>query len=133
MIEDPELVLFRHLRLEVLDLVIFKLDDQAALLTDEMIVVLIFGMGFVARRAIPEVPDRGNAALGKQLQGPVDRGVTDLGVLLANPQVQVLGRRVLIGTEEFIENDLALTGRFQTLRLQIFPKYLFPGISHDTP
>jgi len=68
--------------LELFDLRLLELDDLRARGADEVVVVRGLVRELVAREAVTELALEGDAALREQLQGPVDRRVADLRVLL---------------------------------------------------
>jgi hypothetical protein len=94
-----------------------------------MIVVLPPVGNFIKDLPGTEILFQCNAALGQQLQGTVNRGVSDVGMLLANLQVQILGGNMVRRPKKFIQNDFTLTGQFEALLTDVFSKSL-PFIDH---
>ena len=78
----------------------------------------------------------GNPALGKQPESPIDRGIADMGVLLAQAEVELFRRQVTAVPQKLIENDLPLPCRLETLCRQVATKsltrFLF-GLLHIAP
>src|SRR3954462_9851748 len=88
--------------LQALDLVVLELEDEAALHADQVIVVVADDL--VACLAIAELALDGEAAIDEQLEGPVDRGIADLGLALANLEEELVDRDVLMGAEELLDD-----------------------------
>ena len=70
---------------------VLEFDDPAAADADQVVMVFIQVAGFITRLAIAEMTLLGDSALGKQLQGPVHRSITDPGVFPAQAQVKLFG------------------------------------------
>jgi len=111
--------------LKFLDVRIFEFNDPGANGTDQMIVVLFGGGGFVTGLPVSEMPLLGNTALGKKLERPVDRGIPDIGMFLADPQVKLFGGGMSRGAKKLVENDFPLPRRLQPFPGQKLPKDLF--------
>ena len=92
---------------------IFEFDDLPTADADQVIVMLIQVTGFIACLAISEMTLLGDAAFSKQLQGPVNGGITDPGIFPAQAQVKLFGREVRADTQELLENNFPLAGRLQ--------------------
>src|SRR5581483_11998870 len=103
--------------LEAFDVVVLELDDLAAALADEMIVMVI-GNGFVASLAVVEVAFLEQVAFAKQPQGPVDGRVADVGVAFLDLGVKLLGADMAADFEEHPRNIVALSGGFEPAFLQ---------------
>src|SRR5262245_4326883 len=100
--------------LQLLELLAVELDDLAAALADDVVVVLLLRLGgLVARLAVVEMPLVRQATLLQQLERPVDGGVADARVHLLDGGVQLLDREVLSGPEEHLRDVVALRGRFE--------------------
>ena len=106
------------LLLEALDLIVFELEDQAALDADEVIVMMLVG-DLPARLTIAELTGGGDATIGEELEGTVDRGVADVAGLLANAGEEIVDRDVAVTTEELIDDQLALLRGLEALTPQI--------------
>jgi len=89
---------------------VLKFDNLPTADADQMIVMLIQVTGFIASLAISEMTLLGDAAFGKQFQGPVNGGITDPGIFPAQAQVKLFGREVRSHTQKLIENDFSLAG-----------------------
>src|SRR5579862_114586 len=101
--------------LQVLELLAGKLDDLAAALADDVIVLARLGLDRLeARLAVVEVALRREADLLQQLERPVDGGVADARAHLAHGAVELVDRDVLLGREEDTRDVVALRGRLET-------------------
>src|SRR5690606_30947210 len=107
--------------LQPLDAVVVKLDDLAAVVADQMIVVIVGALvrELVAGLSVAEVALGGDAALREELEGAVDGGVADLRLLLTHAGEELLDRDVLWrlagALEERLRDDAALVGRAEPL------------------
>jgi hypothetical protein len=110
-----EIMLSRNILLQLFNARVSKLDNGAAGRADEMVVMLLAAAWLVAGLPVTEMPFLGKAAFGKQLEGAVDRSVTDIGVFLAQSEVEFFGGKVGRAAKKFIQNDLPLPSRFETL------------------
>ena len=68
-----------------------------------MIVVFLFAGSFVTGLTVTELPLGSNPAGREELERPMHGCIADIRVLLAQPQVHVLGRQVRVALEKFIE------------------------------
>jgi len=59
---------------------VFKFDDFAAIEADQVIMVVPFGGGFVAGFTVSKFSWRREPQSSQELQGAVDRGITNLGI-----------------------------------------------------
>jgi hypothetical protein len=103
--------------LQLLDLGILEFEDEATLDADQVVVVLAGDLE--AGLPIAELPRLGESGIDQQLEGTVDRGVTDLGVLLAHPGEQILYRHMIVAPQEAVDDRLSLPGRVEPVLLQI--------------
>jgi hypothetical protein len=122
---DAEAVLVGNRLLQRLDLRVFELDDRTAVSADQMVVMLFTGAGLVAGLAIAEVTGLGDAALGEQLEGAMDRGVTNPRVLSAQAQVELFSREVRPRPQELVENDFSLPSGLESLGDEIGAESFF--------
>jgi hypothetical protein len=90
-----------------------EFDGAAAFGADHMVVAATIVLMLVAGNAIVERYDTREATLGEQLQGAVDRGVTDAGIFSLNEAVQFVGREVIACLEKGTKNGVALGGLLQ--------------------
>ena len=121
---DFKTVLFCNLLLQTLDPRIFEFKDGTAFDADQMVVMFVAWTRLVAGLSVSEMTGFGNAAFGEKLEGAVDRGVADRGMLLAQAEIEFFDRRVRSAAQKLIEDDLALPSRFQPLLGQILSKRL---------
>jgi len=84
---DLELVLFCNTLLECLDLLVLEFDDPAAADTDQMVMVSLGSVEFKAGDPILESAFMGQSGQGKQLQGPVDRRISNPPVGLFDQEI----------------------------------------------
>ena len=116
MVENLETMLRCNLILHLFDAGVLKFNDALAFSADQMIVVMgLSCYRFVAGLTIPEVVFFRNPAFGKELQGPVNSGITDMGMFFADLQVELFSRQVGAGFEKLVKYDFPLLGRFQPL------------------
>ena len=108
--------------LQALDLVVFELEDQAALHADQVIVV--FSDDLVARLAVAELALDGDAAVHEQLERAVHGGVADARVALADLREELVDRDVLARAQEQLDDRLALGGDVEAAVLDILPPAL---------
>lgn len=125
MAEDMKTVGASHPFLQAFDVGILKFEDRPTGGADEVIMVILAAALFVTRLAIAKVALLGQSTAGEEFEGAMDRGVADPRVLLANLQVELLGREVSPRLQKGIENDLPLPRRLQTLGEEIVPELLF--------
>ena len=119
---DEELVLPRHSFLELLYLVVLKLDDPAAAGADQM-VMMFFGCDILkTRNAILETPLMGQTRRAQQFKRPVYGCIADTPVGLTEQEVEFLGAHVTPGRYKDLEDPVALPGGFEPLAGQIFGK-----------
>jgi hypothetical protein len=109
-----KIVLLDNLLLQALDTQALELDDLSTIGADKVVVVMVTLAGLVKGLPGAEVPLLGDAALGEQLQGAVDGGITDAGMLATNPEIQTLGGKMIGGVQKFVKDRLPLAGRLQT-------------------
>jgi hypothetical protein len=122
---DFEAVLPGHFLLQLFDAEIFEFDDGATSLANQVVVMLLAAGGFVSRLPVPEVARLGNPGIGKEPEGPINGGITDIGVFFPQSQIEFFGGKVGSGAEELVQNNFPLPGRFQPLLRQILPKRSF--------
>src|SRR2546425_5353551 len=101
--------------LEALQLLARELDDLAAALADDVVVVLALALDRLeARLAVVEVALGSEPDLLEQLERAVDGGVADAGVHLLDRRVELLDGEVPRGAEEHARDVVPLGGRFET-------------------
>src|SRR2546422_3758225 len=100
--------------LEALQLLARELDDLAAALADDVVVVLALGLDRLeARLAVVEVTLGGEPDLLEQLERAVDGGVADSRVHLLDRRVELLDREVPRSPEKNTGNVVPLRGRLE--------------------
>src|SRR5438132_7644809 len=110
----------RDLFLQLLELLIMKLHDEAALLADEVIVVLGIACHLVTRLAVAELTGGGQSAVGQQPERSIDRRISDPGMPAPPTREQLVDRDVALRAQEDLHDGLALLRRFQVLLAQEF-------------
>src|SRR5208282_2622120 len=95
--------------LHALDRGVLELDDPAAALADEMI-VMAFADRFVARLALVKMALVQQLAFLEQPQRPVDRRIADVRVDLLDLRVQFFGADMMPVLEEDARDVVALAG-----------------------
>src|SRR5579872_1788250 len=103
--------------LQSLEAFIFELDDLAASLANEMVVMFVAD-NFVARLAIVEVALRNELAFFQQTKGSVDGRIADVRIDLFHFGIQTFGADMLSEAEEDTRDIVALAGRFESAILQ---------------
>jgi hypothetical protein len=101
--------------LKLLDSLILKLDDGIASGTDQMIMMFTCHNMLEACLAVMQKNFTSQAGLYKQLQGAVHRSLPDTRVAALDLQVQLFDADMLVGGEENIKDNIALTGGTQSL------------------
>lgn len=102
-----------------LDVVILEFEDKAALDADQVVVVLCVTGGLVHRLPLAEATMGREAALGQELEGPVDRRVADPGALLAGQREELLDADMTVSGEELLGDQIALPRRLQLILREI--------------
>src|SRR5260221_611014 len=115
---DHEVDTGRDLLLDALDLWARELEDVAARLADEVIV-----MGALVLELEAGLPVEGQLAReaggGQELQGAVDGGAADVGAPLLDDAQEVVHREVALRLQEDVEDDLALLAALETVLHQV--------------
>ena len=116
--------------LEPFDLTIFKLHNCPAAGTDEVVVMALVG-DIVVLGLRAEVSRLGDARLAEQIQGAVDCGQSQVGVLFGQLMVHRLGRDVFL-SEECRQNQFSLPSQLQLVLGQVLAKHLhfFESFAH---
>ena len=130
---DAKAVLVGDGFLQRLDLRVLKLNDGAAVGTDQVVVMLFAGTRLVAGLTVAEVTRFGDAALGKEFEGAMDRGVADPRVKRAQAQVEFLGGEVGPGPQKLIKDDFALAGGLQPLGGEVGAEIVFGFVVIGVP
>src|SRR5262249_27773982 len=115
---DHEADLGRGLVLDPLDLRVRELEDLAARVADEVVVVLPL---VVALEAGPAPARQLLCEPGclEQLEGAVDRGAADVRAALLDQLQQVVDGKVALRAQEGVEDDLALTAALEVMAGEI--------------
>ena len=94
---------------------VFKFDDLAAIEADQVIMVVPFEGGFVAGFTVSKFSWRRQPQSSQEFQGPVDRGITNLGIDFCHLGVDLgevpMPRRL----KKDVEDLLPLPRRLQSL------------------
>ena len=104
--KNPEVITVRNLFLGLFDHLALEFDDRTALQAHEMIVVLV--LHFVPNGAIIKLPFFGKTRFHEEFHGAIDRRVANARMVLPNPLIDILARRVPLGLQEGIEDRVPL-------------------------
>jgi hypothetical protein len=110
--EDLKMVTLGDVFLEGFNCLILKFDNLPALQTDEVIMVFPFRNGLIAGFSISEFSFFCQAQPGKELHGPIDRRVTDLGIDFHHLGINLSQVLMPEGVQENVEDFLPLFRRF---------------------
>ena len=105
-----------------LDQIILKLEDVPTVLTDQVIVVLTGFDGFIACLTIPEVTFMGDARIGEQLHGAVDRGVAYPAESGLDVFDEFFDREVSFTVEKSFQDGASLSGILEVVAIEVFFK-----------
>ncbi len=126
MVGQREPVAGRDPVLFLLDGFIREFDDHPAILTDQVVMMRMFGLvtdpPFAERRGL------GDAGLGQELHHAKDRRQPDGRVALPDAGMEFLRGNMALDPEESLHDQIALTRVLQPLRPQILPE----GIVHNS-
>src|SRR5262245_46800922 len=114
----------RRLVLDALDLRVRELEDLAAGVADEVVVVLALVVALEARLPLQRQL-LGQARRLQQLERPIHRGASDVGPPLLDEREQVVHGEVALRSEEGVQDRLALLAALQTVVGQIAREDLF--------
>lgn len=112
---DDEAVRLGNLVLETLDLLAHELQDGAAFDANHMIVVSMAEFVLEAGEAVTELDRVCELGIHEHLEGAVDRGAPDTGMLSMDDAVEIVRRHVPAGVEEVLEDGLALFRMFEAV------------------
>jgi hypothetical protein len=113
MVKEFEPMAFRNSLLKGFNRLLFEFDDLATSEADQMVMMGSFGGGFVPGLPIGKFSLGGEAQTGEKLKGPIDGGITDLGIDPGYLGIDL--RKVLMagGVQEDVENVRSLPGGLQ--------------------
>ena len=118
----PVAVAAADVLLEFLDFVGEEFDRTAAVGTDHVVMTAAIVLVFVTGDAVVKSDFAGKPALSEELQGAIDGGVADSGVLLFDQAVQFVRGEVLASFEEGLQDRVALSRVFKADTLEVFMK-----------
>jgi hypothetical protein len=130
---DHESEIRRDFVLDALDLRARELEDLATRLADEVIVMSSLVLSLEPSLSLEDQLLSEPGCL-EELEGPVDRGAADVGTLLLDHLKEVIDRQVLMGTQEGIQDHLALLASLEMVLSEVCGEHLFlfaRGILHD--
>ena len=90
--------------LETFDIGVHNLLDASAGGADQVVVVFVVELVLKPGDAVLEGHLAAEAALAEELEGPVDRGGAERGVLQPDPPVDLVGSQVVLGPEEDLQD-----------------------------
>jgi hypothetical protein len=101
-------VLSGYILLELLNSLIFELDDRTAPSANKVVMVRIGVRMFVTGKTIFESSFLCKSRFSKQFQRPVHRSIPNAGMELLNPEKQFFSAQVLTGIDENLKDFIAL-------------------------
>jgi hypothetical protein len=123
---DGEAEPVSDLVLDPVDLFALELDDPFTILADDVVVVRVVGViGVVKFVVLPEIHLPDQTAFRQEREGAVNGGARDGSIAPARPFEELIGREMLIGAENGVDNGLALRRDAQILLLEELEKLLF--------
>src|SRR5947209_448870 len=102
-----------------------EFDCSAALGADHVVVVRVFVVVLVARAPVAEAHLAGESRLDQELEGTIDGGVADVRLFRLDEPVEVFARKVLLGAQEHVEDEVALRRPLQPGALYVLVENLF--------
>src|SRR4029450_3012455 len=108
----------RDLVLEPLDIGARELEDRAARLADEVVVVLPLPVPLEARLSVERELAREPGGL-EELERAVDGGPPDVRALALHDLQQVVDREVALGLQERVEDHLALLAALEVVLVEV--------------
>jgi hypothetical protein len=124
MIEDFESEMHGRLVLQRFNGGIVKLDRFFALHADHMVVVLMIVEMLVPRDAVSEVYFTREPAVGQNLHRPIDCGISDARIMVADGAIYILHASMAFIVEENIKNQLTVRRQLKLPALQVLHEYL---------
>ena len=116
---DDEAVGVGNLVLETLDLRTHELQDRAAFDANHMIMVSMTKLVLEADQAVLELDRLRELGIHEHLEGTVDRGAPDTGMLSMDHAVEIVRGHVPAGVEEVPEDALALLRVFEAVSREV--------------
>lgn len=107
---DGKAISAGDLFLESFDVLILEFHDLATGRANEVIVMSLM-RDVIVLGLRPEVTSLGQTHLAKEIQRPIDRGETNMGIFFGELTIHLLGGDVFI-LQEHVENMLALSREF---------------------
>jgi hypothetical protein len=117
-VRHPITEIGRDLILTALEFFIVEFGDESAVLTDEMVVVVL-AKRLEAGEALTEVPHSGQSGVHEKLQGAIDCRVAQAGVDGTHPPQQLLDADVAWRARELAHDEVSLTRGLQTFPAEI--------------
>ena len=124
------MVFATDLLLELTDFPGKELDGAATVGTDHVVMAAPVVLVFVTGNAVVEGDLAGQAALRQQFQRAVDRCVADAGIFFLDQAVEFVGREVVAGFQESVQNGVTLRRLFQANGLEVAVKDLLGFADH---
>jgi len=118
------------LLLELTDFLGKELDGTATAGADHVVMAAAVVLVLVAGDAIVEGDFTGQAALGEQLQGAIDSGVADAGILFLHEAVELVGGKMVAGFKKSAQNGVALGGLLEADALEMAVKDVLGFADH---
>jgi hypothetical protein len=102
-----------------LEPLIGELDDSAALLANQMLVIGLGRHRLVPFKAFPELLGSDQSALHQEVQRAIHGGHSDLLAALLQLPSNRLDRQVVLGEENYLGHQLALAGNWLTVLAEV--------------
>jgi hypothetical protein len=109
-----------------------ELHGSAAFAANHVVMAATVELVFEARSAVGKWNHAGQSAFRQQLQGAIDGGESDFGVLLANKTKKLVGRKMVASFQKCAQNCIPLFGVLQPNPLQVTIEDLL-GFAHSFP
>lgn len=94
--------------LEPFDFGVAHLDERAAPGADQMVMMIVPDLLFIAGLLVPDFDLLGDARLTEEVKVPVDRGEADLGIFPCYPGMELLGGDMTSCGQKGIKDNIAL-------------------------
>src|SRR6266508_1131279 len=118
--EREESVAVADLVLQALDPRLEELDHPAALIADQVIVVLSGAKAFVSVADLADPNASHDSRVHQELERPIDRGPRDLLSFRSQAHEDLVRLEVLVTGEQLVENGLPLGRELQATPFQVF-------------
>lgn len=119
--------------LQLLDLLVVKLDQCAAAGANQVVVMGVFVVVLIQHAAVMEFELASQTTFFQELQSAIHRGEPDRRVLGFDDRVQIFAGNVTFGIQKHIKNQIALRCAFEPRTLEMFLEDLLFFTFHNGP